>query len=116
MTQSQVDLPRWIRWIFLFVADAPWTNIKTANALLLTNATALYVGICAGFKISIDHDLFDSWLIFLGGLLGIATIAAGIKRATYKPAPPNTPDVEDATAAAGAATPTQPATPAPSGQ
>lgn len=91
-------LPKWLRTLFIAISDAPLTNIKSLNALALTNGTALFLFIAALRDVKIDQAVLDSWLIFLAGMIGFAVAGAGIKRATYKPMPPTPPDVEDAQA------------------
>jgi hypothetical protein len=88
-------LPSWLRTAFIAIADAPMTNIKSLNAIILVNATALFLFVGAWFQVKIDQAMMDSWLIFLSGLIGFAVAGAGIKRATYKPMPPTPPDAED---------------------
>jgi quinol-cytochrome oxidoreductase complex cytochrome b subunit len=91
-------LPSWLRTTFIAMADAPLTNLKSLNALLLVNATALFLFVGAWFQVKLDQAMIDSWLIFLSGLIGFAVAGAGIKRATYKPMPPSPPDIEDVAA------------------
>lgn len=93
-------LPQWLQMFFLGVAEAPWTNLKTLNALVWANLTGFGLVIGAIFKLEIDKGTLELWLFFLGTWLGLAMIGSGIKRVTYRPAPPNTPDVEDAQAGA----------------
>lgn len=88
-------LPVWLRTIYIAINDAPFTNIKSLNALLLADGTALFLMISAIRRIEVDQGVLDAWLIFLAGMIGFAMVGAGVKRATYKPAPPNPPDIED---------------------
>ena len=93
---SQKDaLPGWLRTLYIAIADMPLTNVKSLNAIVLVNATALFLFVGAWFQVKLDQAMMDSWLIFLSGLIGFAVAGAGIKRATYKPMPPTPPDVED---------------------
>lgn len=103
---SDDALPRWLRTIYIAINDAPFTNLKSLNALLLADGTALFLVISAVRQVKIDQGVLDAWLLFLAGMIGFAMVGAGVKRATYKPSPPNPPDIEDA--AATTATPAPP--------
>ena len=92
---SDDALPHWLRTLFIAIADMPMTNVKSLNALFLTNGTALFLFVAAWRRVEINQGIMDSWLIFLAGLIGFAVAGAGIKRATYKPMPPTPPDAED---------------------
>lgn len=102
MTGVPAVLPQWLRTIFLAVAEAPWTNIKQLNAMIMDWATAAFLAVSAMLGYKLEEAVLYAWLAFLAGLNGFAMIAAGWKRETFKSSPPNKPDVEDA--AAGATT------------
>lgn len=91
-------LPSWLRTIYIAINDAPFTNIKSLNALMLADGTALFLVIAAVRDVKVNQGVLDAWLIFLAGMIGFAMVGAGVKRATYIPSPPNTPDAEDVAA------------------
>jgi len=91
-------LPSWLRTCFIAISDAPFTNIKSLNALLLVNGTAAFLFVASTRAVKIDQGVLDAWLVFLGSLMGLAVVGAGVKRATYKPTPPTPPDAEDVAA------------------
>jgi len=97
---SQDALPRWLRILYIAFADAPMTNIKSINGEILTYATAAFIAAVLVLPVDIkDKDwLVYAWLAFLSGKVGFAMAGAGIKRATYKGAPPAAPDIEDVAA------------------
>lgn len=93
---TQDALPSWLRTLYIAISDAPMTNIKTLNALVLVNGTAAFLVVAAFSQAKVDASLFDGWLIFLGSMLGISTLGMIGKRATYQP--PNPPDAEEVAA------------------
>ena len=112
MASSDVTLPRWLQLIFLAVAEAPWTGLKTLNALFATNCVLLFLAVAAVFQWELNEAIVDSVLIFCGSWLGIAGLGQIAKRMTYKPSPPYGPDIEDAQAGAtSTGKPTAPALP-----
>lgn len=97
MIDRPIELPRWMRWLFTLANEAPWTNLKTMNALVLANGTGLYLAIAGFFRVAIDVGVLEIWLIFVAAMLGIAMIGAGIKGLTPVAASPaNSPPLPPA--------------------
>lgn len=95
---TQDALPRWLRTLFIAINDAPWTNVKSMNTEILTYGTAFFLVVAAVKQVTIEENILYAWLAFLMGKVTASVAGSGIKRATYKPSPPNTQDVEDAAA------------------
>lgn len=100
-------LPRWLRTVFIAINDAPWTNVKSMNTEILSYGTAFFLVIAAVKQVTIEENILYAWLAFLMGKVTASVAGSGIKRATYKPSPPNTQDIEDT--AATTPTPAPPA-------
>lgn len=95
MTDTDSLVPTKLQVFYACVRCAPMTELKTLAGLVLLFGTAGWVAISAVFRIPIDGAVFDSWLLFLSGLLAIASFGQGWKqsvaaRLTAATAPPKT--------------------------
>lgn len=105
---TQDALPGWLRTVFIAINDAPWTNVKSMNTEILTYGTAFFLVIAAVKQVSIEENILYAWLAFLMGKVTASVAGSGIKRATYKPSPPNTQDIEDTAATTATPSPVAP--------
>jgi uncharacterized membrane protein len=54
--------------------------VKTAVGLVLLCLTACWLAVAAVFHLRVEESLFDSWLLFLSGLLTISAFGQGWKQ------------------------------------
>lgn len=73
-------VPRRLQVFYACVRCAPWTELKTFSGLVLLCLTALWLVIAALFKVTVNESVLDSWLLFLSGLLAIASFGQGWKQ------------------------------------
>lgn len=73
-------VPRCLRILFAILRAAPWTEIKSAIACIGVVFTGLWLAIAAAFRIQVDVAALDSWLLFMTGAWGIASVAQGWKQ------------------------------------
>jgi len=80
MTDDDVALPRAIRIFVAFLKCVPMTELKTFAGIVLLCFTALWLAVSIVFHLEIRENVLDTWLLFLTGLLGIASVAQGWKQ------------------------------------
>lgn len=73
-------VPRWLRILFAILRAAPWTEIKSAIACAGVMLTGLWLVVAAFFHVTVDVAALDSWLLFMTGAWGIASVAQGWKQ------------------------------------
>jgi uncharacterized membrane protein len=77
---DDAELPRFVRLFVAFLKCVPMTELKTLAGIVLLFATALWLAASIVFRLPIDQEVLDTWLLFLTGLLGISSVAQGWKQ------------------------------------
>lgn len=65
-----------------WLADYPTTAFRIVATVGMALGTALVVFWCFARRITLQEEIFDSWLIFLAVMSGIDAAQWGMKRAT----------------------------------